>query len=437
MKKGIVFLILTLFFLLLPSVSVAICITSEDCPEGQICRFGTCIESRVLEIVYPTLPCNPPTIPCVPTPTSTKTALPVYINYIFRFSVIFIGILIFGVLIYNGVRYLTSFGNSTKLSDARKGMSAALLGGFILLCSVLIFNTINPQLLIIEPAPIGVLVPVIQPGVYLCNYETDIDLILTKYTSDSTTARLEAVQYFREMVGTPKSEKQCFMVNASGNLRDINIGSGAQYNVFIVPREGGTPENPQWVYEYGIVFHEKKDFGGFCRVLPTPRETGEHNQEFYRQLPDFQPNITFKARSITIFKKIGISTTTYETGEGVVLYADLNFNQETPTTTFPFKPSGNAELYRVTPDKLNEKKLKHNTKSIKFDPPYGYLAVLFGGDKETDEYSKCEVRWKDDTNLTDNPIGRCGNGCSFIGNIFSNECYSCLKEMLVIKGQGL
>lgn len=394
---------------------------------------------RVLEIVYPT-------IPGVPTPTSTRTALPVYINYIFRFSVIFIGILIFGVLIYNGIRYLTSFGNPNKLSDAVKGMSAALLGGFILLCSVLIFNTINPQLLIIEPAPIGVLVPIIQPGVYLCNYATDTESVLNDYISNSTTSRLKAVKEFREMVGTSKSREQCFMVNASGNLRDINIGDGTstQYRILIVPRNEGTLENPQWVYEYGIVFHEKKDFGGFCKVLPTPRQTGE-NQEFYRRLPESHPNIGFKAKSITIFKKTNISTTTYETGEGVILYEGMEYNEigtkETPTTSQlalkPFKPTGNAELYRVTQNELTQNHLKNNTRSIKFEPPYGYLAVLLGSDKETDEYSKCEVRWKDDANLTDNPIGRCGNGCSFIGNIFSNQCYSCLKEMLVIKGQGL
>ncbi len=91
-----------------------------------------------LEVTYPQ-------IPGALTPTTTKTALPDYIRYIFQLS-LFIGALItFGSLIYGGVRYLTSAGSPSVQKDAQSQISAGILGLIILFTAYIILNTINPQ----------------------------------------------------------------------------------------------------------------------------------------------------------------------------------------------------------------------------------------------------------------------------------------------------
>jgi len=92
-----------------------------------------------LEITYPE-------IPGATTPTTTKTALPDYIRYVFQFS-LFLGALIaLGSFIYGGVRYLTSAGSPPAQKDAKSQISAGISGLIILISAYLILNTINPQL---------------------------------------------------------------------------------------------------------------------------------------------------------------------------------------------------------------------------------------------------------------------------------------------------
>jgi len=94
---------------------------------------------KPLEITYPQ-------IPGATTPTTTKTALPDYIRYVFQFS-LFLGALIaLGSFIYGGVRYLTSAGSPSVQKDAKSQISAGILGLIILISAYLILNTINPQL---------------------------------------------------------------------------------------------------------------------------------------------------------------------------------------------------------------------------------------------------------------------------------------------------
>ena len=64
-------------------------------------------------------------------------------------------ILALGILIYAGVRYAASGGNSSAISDARKWISAALVGLGLLLSTVLILNVINPDLRNIEDTFLG------------------------------------------------------------------------------------------------------------------------------------------------------------------------------------------------------------------------------------------------------------------------------------------
>lgn len=91
----------------------------------------------------------------VPIPGLTVTtlpALPAYIAAIFNFALLAIGLLVFGVLLYGGFRYLTSAGNPTAMNDAKDRIFSAFLGLIILFSSYLILKTINPELLVLaEP----------------------------------------------------------------------------------------------------------------------------------------------------------------------------------------------------------------------------------------------------------------------------------------------
>lgn len=102
---------------------------------------------RKLEIIYPT-------VPGAETPTTTKTALPEYLEYVFTFAIMVAGLFAFGALIYGGFSYLTSAGDPTKMKEGQDQIMAGFLGLIIILSSYLILNTINPQLVILGKLPI-------------------------------------------------------------------------------------------------------------------------------------------------------------------------------------------------------------------------------------------------------------------------------------------
>lgn len=110
---------------------------------------GFVFAQKQLEVDYPEIQGSKPETTAVP--------IPEYVKYIFNFAIAICGLIGFGVLIFGGVRYLTSAGNSEKLKEAKKQVKSALLGILILLFSYLILITINPQLTIfqfkIEPTP--------------------------------------------------------------------------------------------------------------------------------------------------------------------------------------------------------------------------------------------------------------------------------------------
>jgi hypothetical protein len=56
------------------------------------------------------------------------------------------GILAFGVVVYGGVKYMTSAGNPSGQGDAKEWIEAALLGLLLLVGAYFILNVINPQL---------------------------------------------------------------------------------------------------------------------------------------------------------------------------------------------------------------------------------------------------------------------------------------------------
>jgi hypothetical protein len=124
-KKQISFFFLVFFFLLLFG---GLALGQEGAP---------------LELQYPF-------IPGTEAPTTTRTVLPVFVQYIFNFSLLIAGLVAFGSLVFGGIGYLTSAGSPVKQKEARNWISAGLLGLIILLSSYIILNTINPELIILS-----------------------------------------------------------------------------------------------------------------------------------------------------------------------------------------------------------------------------------------------------------------------------------------------
>ena len=70
-----------------------------------------------------------------------------FVANFYQFSLIIAGVLAFGVIVYGGIRYMTSAGNPSGASDAKEWIEAALLGLLLLAGAYFILKVINPQLL--------------------------------------------------------------------------------------------------------------------------------------------------------------------------------------------------------------------------------------------------------------------------------------------------
>lgn len=101
---------------------------------------ATCQQSsRLLEVTYPAVNGY--------RPTTSRTPLPDFVKYVFNFGLMISALVIFGVLVYAGIRYVTSVGNPSAAKDAQQQIFSAVLGLAVLLAAYLILTTINPELI--------------------------------------------------------------------------------------------------------------------------------------------------------------------------------------------------------------------------------------------------------------------------------------------------
>src|SRR4030042_636636 len=103
----------------------------------------SCLAVRPTEVAYPNLD-------MVMAPVTTKTLLPNYIRYIFYLFLSLSGLICFASMVWAGFLFLTSTGDPGKRKNAISRIWLAFVGSAIILGSYLIFNTINPQLVIID-----------------------------------------------------------------------------------------------------------------------------------------------------------------------------------------------------------------------------------------------------------------------------------------------
>jgi len=87
-----------------------------------------------------------PDVPGAQSPNETSD-LPNLINYIYKFALLACGITAFVSILIGAIQYVTSAGNSSKAGEAKDRITSALWGILILLSSVLILGTINPDLI--------------------------------------------------------------------------------------------------------------------------------------------------------------------------------------------------------------------------------------------------------------------------------------------------
>lgn len=83
-----------------------------------------------------------------------------YILAIFNYALAIVGILATVVLMGGGIIWLTSSGDSGKITKAKQLMGGALTGLILLACSWIILNTINPELTKLQSINVKVANPV-------------------------------------------------------------------------------------------------------------------------------------------------------------------------------------------------------------------------------------------------------------------------------------
>jgi len=87
-----------------------------------------------------------PKIEGIPAPGEEGFTLPDLIRYIYLFSIGIVGMVALLFIIIGAFKYVTSAGNPSKAQDAKDQIFSAILGVILLLASVLILRTINPDL---------------------------------------------------------------------------------------------------------------------------------------------------------------------------------------------------------------------------------------------------------------------------------------------------
>lgn len=375
---------------------------------------GLVYAARKTEVQYPQIGNIIP-------PTTTTDLLPDYIRYVFSFAIAVSAIIAFVLLVYGGVRWLTSAGNPGALNDARERMKAGGLGLIILLGAYAILNTINPQLVVLQAgtavnwgitlysdagcankkqevtrnttglAGLGAGYLKFNPDVPWWSLDVKINnSIIIRRDNDDTCrpigAIADSVEFMWKLPGVylvrdDGAEK--FLPASTATLGDFNDRTT---RVKLVDQQGVG-------LIYGAVLHEDQNWKGKCLI-----KKGEKGWVLTYDLPDRNTS------SVTTF----VSAETPGYG-GVTFYMDDNFGgQESPTYKEQEVPwFGDGWNDKVTSMKINGK----------------YMAVLF---EHRDYLGKCQVFTESDSNFRDDDIGRCGCGP------FGWGCTDCLSSFIII-----
>ncbi len=290
MMKKITFLIIFVFIIVTPFFIAG---------EGS---------GRPLEIDYPE-------IEGLPKIETTEIGLEEYTRYAFSLALVMLGFLLFGALLYNGVKWMTSAGNVGKLDEAKKGMKSALIGTMVLLSSYMVLNTINPGLLTLSIDPLEkIQIPPLPEGPYLCNFQVPgISTILSAYNIPTT--REQAILDLYTFIEDAGSGKWCKRVSRSENITLIRNHN----TYFIIP-------NTEGEVNYGIIFYDvsnglararSKD-GATCEVITGNPEN--HYISFNRFIYELPMRTSFSVSPIRL-------NTDATNTQGIVFYEGYDYNE--------------------------------------------------------------------------------------------------------------
>jgi hypothetical protein len=85
-----------------------------------------------------------------------------YIGGIYKYAINIVGILAAVVLMFGGAIWLTAGGNASRVTEAKAWVGASLTGLVLVLCSYMIMNIINPNLVVLKSLSISQATPPAQ-----------------------------------------------------------------------------------------------------------------------------------------------------------------------------------------------------------------------------------------------------------------------------------
>jgi hypothetical protein len=360
--------------------------------------FLTQAEERELEIQYPLIDEFQPQ-------TLEGTPLPDYVRYIFNFAITISGLIVFGVLVYGGIRWMTSLENPNSLTDARNQILLGLIGLIVLLFSWLIFNTIDPELTIFDLSGLAKIRSISVPGVYLSPKETFPSEEEIESGEQRAYYLVNNVSNLKALTAKDEIIKSLKIVNRLGLAQLISQDNNCPTGTEEAALEKCVSLVDSWMIGnfkccvpieevgevsrfYGVVLHEKKDMQGNC--------------EFYRSInlnSITEINVSPEPESVTVFQEAKNSQ-----GE-VLIYEAPDFKGKSASLS-PHS-SNDLNQWKDLPEGF-----EYNIKSIKV--PDNFLLLLRGE-------GECAAINKSSVNLKEYNLNRCN--CSvFKGWWFCDPC---------------
>lgn len=218
---------------------------------------GTCQDVIVLDAVEkPTTTSTGfelkyPSIEGVVPVAEGEDVLPKFIKYIFYFAIAISGFIAFAALVYGGIKYLLSAGNASAMDEGKRQVIAGSLGIILLLGSVLLLNTINPQIVRlelkkVEPEPIEKKIGS-TAGVYLLQGPND--------TEDVDVGNKTLT--IRKNVGTIGSVPALSAYEFDNKTEDLCVNPDFRENLL-----------------FHAVLHTEDNYEGECRIFYDVWHTG-------------------------------------------------------------------------------------------------------------------------------------------------------------------
>lgn len=333
-----------------------------------------------LEINYPVLPGG--------TSITPSTSIEGYIAYIFELAIILSGMVGILSIAIAGIKILLSGGNPSVASEAKAKIFDSVLGIILLMFSVILLGSINPELVTVKDSYAS-----IGAGVYLGGASASVDLKSAPGAiSDTTDSTVFDPQYNRIVYAcTPPGKtilvdtfgQTNFGVDGSAQTITIPCGSeGANISSTAGPsRSDGTSQTDSgsgiststtksfdWRYE---------DVGVYYYLNPGCTGLASNAQRSKGQIPLFGGESILNMQGQTIKSVKIVSGTDAYKRFGVVLNKNSDGSGECSAPLLnPFAGSKCFDLYAEKITDLDGKP---------FNPLYGYILNLYPETSNNDQ----------------------------------------------------